>query len=94
MSNRVTHILKYLCGALLSVYMVLMVSTVIFAAVETKLSSVIHKTRTDIGMIETKYYDEISRVNAIDPGAMGYVKPKQVVYVTAVHTAGLSLVSQ
>lgn len=94
MSNRVILTLKYLCGSLFGVYLALIVSTVLFATLQTKLASDIHATQIAIGTIEGKYYSEVSRLNSIDPHTQGYVKPTQVQYVASVVKPGLSYASR
>lgn len=72
-------------------YIALVIVTVAFAAVETKLALDVRDTESRIGMLETKYYAQVSELAATDPSAMHLSAPDSVTYATRVPAPNLSL---
>lgn len=87
---RTMPLLKILVGALLAAYIALVVVTVVFAAVQTKLAQHVQEQRMEIGKLETKYFAAIAAIDETDPYALGYVKPHSVQYVSAAKLPNLT----
>jgi len=81
MSNSFNQTLKYTFALLLVAYLGLIGSTAVFATIQTNLERSIHETKIAIGEIEREYYDQVSRLNSLDPLTYGFVKPTDVRYV-------------
>lgn len=79
-----------LCGALLAAYVALMVTTIVFASLQTQLARSIQDTQMEITKLESQYYDAISSLDSVDPHALGYVTPHAVRYVAATPVSGLT----
>ncbi len=94
MPDRLVPVLALACGALATVYVALMVTTILFATLQTQLASSIRDTQATIATLETKYYQSISELDSTDPYAVGYVRPAQVVYVSARALPNLSFVGR
>ena len=89
-SSRISLYLGIAASALLATYVVLMVSTIMFASLQTQLAQNIQTTQMEITKLESKYYDAISTMDTVDPHALGYVTPRTVSYVAATPTSGLT----
>lgn len=90
MPDRTNYILGAVALALLVVYVVLMGTTIFFAALQTQLARGIDDTRTRIHALETEYYTTIAKIDSTDPYAVGLVAPKKVEYVVEARMPGLS----
>lgn len=88
--NRIVPVLAVACCALVAVYIVLVVTTIFFAAWETQLARSIEESRASIQGLEDEYYDAIARIDATDPSSLGLVAPRKVEYVAATRVPGLS----
>lgn len=82
MPDRLVPMLVLSCAALAALYVGLMVTTILFATLQTQLASSIRDTQAAIADLETSYYQSIGKLDSTDPYAVGYVHPAQVVYVT------------
>jgi hypothetical protein len=82
--DRILTRLSYACGALFAAYVVLVVSTIYFASYKTELSSDVREREAAIVALETEYYAAVGSLTASDPGALGFVTPAAVRYVSAV----------
>lgn len=89
-ASRSVFILSAACGLLLATYVVLMVSTIVFASLQTQLARSIQDTQMEITKLESKYYDAIGSLDSVDPHALGFVTPQTVRYVSATPVSGLS----
>ncbi len=87
---RLMPLLYSLVGVLLAAYVALIVTTVLFAAVQTKLAQDVQQRRMEIGKLEGKYYEAIAVLDSADPHALGYVTPARVQYVTAAQLPNLT----
>lgn len=82
MSSR-TLIFSLSCtaGILVALYVVVVAMTMYFASVRTELSAASRELESEIAVLETKYYDAISRISSTDTLSEGYVTPIAVEYV-------------
>jgi hypothetical protein len=87
---RLNSLLTLLVGALLAAYVALVVVTVVFAAVQTKLAQHVQEQRMEISKLETSYFAAIAALDTTDPYALGYVKPHSVQYVSAAKLPNLT----
>lgn len=88
--DRIVPMLAAGVAALATVYVVLMVTTIFFATLQTKMVHSIEETRGSIERLETEYYAAITRIDATDPAAIGLVTPKEITYVTAARDTNLT----
>jgi hypothetical protein len=92
MPNRLIPVLSFSCGTLTLSYVVLMVTTIFFAAWQTQAMGSVRLAESTIGNLEANYYTTINHLSSLDPTALGYVSPGQVEYVTiAPASTGLSI---
>lgn len=84
-----SFILSVIVAGLLSVYLTLMVTTIVFAAIRTEMAGDVRERSAQIARLESSYYDAIERIGASDPFSLGFVAPARVSYVTEAKT-GLS----
>ena len=94
MPDRALPILGIAAASLVAVYLVLMVTTIFFAAWETQLARSMDDTRERIHKLETEYYNTIAKIDSTDPSAVGLVAPAKVEYVVAARMQGLTYVSR
>jgi len=80
MPDKTVTFLAFVAGAMLFVYVALMILTVTLATVQTSLASNMRETEGSITELETTYYASIAKVNATSPTAAGYVAPTDVKY--------------
>lgn len=90
MPDRTISFLSFVAGGCLCAYIALVVVTVTFAAVETKLALDVRDTESRIGMLETKYYAQVSELAATDPATMHLSAPGSVTYATRAPLPSLS----
>ncbi|MBU0749958.1 hypothetical protein KKH15_00380 [Patescibacteria group bacterium] len=90
MPSRTITTLSYFTGALLALYLVLVVATVSFAAWQTELAHSVRETEIAIGELETQYYKAIGRINDMNPLEAGFVAPSRIGYVVDSGPVGLS----
>ncbi len=88
--RRVNMYLGLIAGALVAAYVVIMVITILLAALETQLSQNIETKQMAIQKLESTYFTSIDQLDATDPASLGYVTPKHVAYVAAADDSGLS----
>lgn len=87
---RLISLLGCACGALAGIYLILMATTVLFAAWRTELAHQVRELEGDIGALETEYYETIGKLNDMDPYAIGFVNPRTVGYVVEASATGLT----
>lgn len=90
MPDRTNFILGSIAAALTVIYIGLMATTIFFAAWQTQLARGIDDSRSRIQALETRYYQEIARLDSTDPGSVGLVAPSKVEYVVAARMPGLT----
>jgi|CXWL01.1.fsa_nt_gi hypothetical protein len=90
MPNRTIPLLSVFSGILISVYVVLVCTTVVFAAVQTDLARTLSDTRASIGTLEASYYEKVAELNNTDPASIGLVTPILVQYVSAIKVTGIT----
>ncbi len=91
MPDRTISILSIAAGALVAVYVVLVITTVTFAAWQTDLALTARDAESTIGDLETKYYEQVGVLAATDPRSMNLGKPAAVTYATEAQAPALSL---
>lgn len=80
---RLVPALYVLAGLLLAAYVALMVTTILFAALQTHLAQDVQDKRMEIAKLESVYYSKVADLDSTDPYSMGFVTPKNVHYVSA-----------
>jgi hypothetical protein len=88
--DRIVPMLSIAAGFLVVTYIVLMITTIFFAAWQTQLARGIDDTRARIHGLETEYYTAIARLDSTDPSSVGLVAPAKVEYVVAQRMPGLT----
>ncbi len=83
MPARTIPILSFGVGALLLAYVVLVVTTIVFATWQTQAASSISDAQAAIGTLETRYYAAIGSLDSTNPYSLGFVQPTHVEYVAA-----------
>ncbi len=76
-------------GSLATLYVMLVIATISFAAIQTDLASSVRDTQSAIGATETDYYAQVAKLSAVAPSSIGLVSPSRVSY--AVKVAGPTL---
>lgn len=94
MPDRLVPVLALACAALGAAYIALMVTTILFATLQTQLAASIRDTQASITALEAKYYESIATLDSTDPYAIGYVRPVQVVYVSGRALPSLTFVGR
>ncbi len=87
---RLVPLLSILAGALFAAYVALMVTTILFASLQTQLSQEVQDKHMQIAKLETTYYGSVAEIDSADPHALGYVTPKRVEYVTEAQAPGMA----
>jgi len=67
--------LTTLVSLLLVTYVGLMAFTMNYAVVHAQYAEAAHDEEARVGTVETQYFALLNQVNAMDPSALGYVKP-------------------
>lgn len=91
MSDRIIPVLSLSCGALVTLYVGLVVTTISFATWQTQAVNSVRVTESSIGNLEANYYTTVNRISALDPATMGFVSPAQVEYVAEVPSTSANL---
>jgi len=86
----VTFALSVVVSALLATYLTIMVTTVVLAAVQTRVAADIRETATELTRLESSYYAAIAQLHTADATALGFVTPENVAFVTETRVAGLT----
>ena len=94
MPDRTIPILGVTAACLVVVYLIVMLTTIFFAAWETQLARGIDDTRERIHKLEGSYYDAIAEIDSTDLSSTGLVAPTRVEYVVAARMQGLTYVSR
>lgn len=81
--TRLIPSLSILAGALLATYIALIISAILFAALQTQLAQNVQTSRMEIGKLEGAYYTGVAQLDSTDPHTLGYVTPTHVRYVSA-----------
>lgn len=74
--------LGYTALTLVTAYLALVVVTVSMAAWQTNLAVQIHETESELGRLESRYYDMIAVIDRTQPADRGLTKPMGVTYAT------------
>lgn len=91
MSERLIPVLSISCGALTTLYVGLVVTTIFFASWQTEAMSSVRVSESQIGTLEANYYTTINKASNLSPTTLGFVAPEQVTYVaTAKHSPALT----
>ncbi len=62
-------------------YVALVATAIYFATLRTDLASEVGVLESEVAMLETHYYDAISRLGAADVYAQGFIIPREVSYI-------------
>lgn len=89
-ASPITFALSILASALLATYLTIMVTTVVLAAMQTRVAADIRATAAEITRLESSYYSAIASLHAADAAALGFVEPQSVEFVTETRVAGLT----
>lgn len=87
---RLVPLLYVLAGMLLAAYVALMVTTILFAALQTQLAQDVQDKRMEIAKLESLYYEGVAQRDATDPQSLGFVTPTTVHYVSAAKIPNLT----
>lgn len=88
--DRTVPVLALAAASLVAVYLVLMVTTIFFAAWQTQLARSMDDSRERIQKLEAEYYRTIARIDSTDPLSVGLVAPAKVHYVVSARPTGLT----
>lgn len=80
---RLIPLLTALVGTLLAAYVALIVTTILYAALQTQLAQNVQDKRMQIAKLESSYYASVASLDSTDPHALGYVTPQHVQYIAA-----------
>lgn len=94
MPDRLIPILSFACAVMTAAYIGLVVTTILFATLQTQLASGIRDTQATIASLETSYYSSIAKLDSTNPYSAGYVRPHTVLYVAAGQMPDLSYLSR
>lgn len=83
--------LSYTAAVLVTLYLVLVATTVYMAAWQTNLAVQIHETESELSRLESRYYDVIATIDRTDPAAFGLTKPAAVTYATTASAPTMTL---
>ncbi|HVW71762.1 MAG TPA: hypothetical protein VHB93_01260 [Candidatus Paceibacterota bacterium] len=83
MPNRLITYLGTTFGVVIATYLSMVVFTVYLASEQTRLGSQIGDTEASIGTLEASYYQQVTKIDAIDPAALGFVQPQAREYARA-----------
>lgn len=87
---RLIPLLSATVGTLIALYVALMVTTIVFASLQTHLAQEVQQKQMAIGKLESDYYTQVAQLGAMDPQSLGYVKPAHVTYLTQTSLPGLT----
>ena len=91
MTDRLIPVLSISCGAFATLYVVLMVSTIFFASLQTEEMSYVRGSESKIGTLEANYYTAINKASNLSPATLGFVAPVEVKYVATAQTVSSEL---
>lgn len=80
---RLTPLLSATAGALVAVYVALMITTIIFASLQTQLAQNVQEKHMEIAKLEDSYYASVAQLDSTDPHSLGYVTPPHIQYLSA-----------
>ena len=83
MPSRTIPVLATSTAVLFLAYLVLVITTILFATWQTQASSAISDSQAAIGALETQYYASVGSLDSTNPYSLGFVQPTQVEYVAA-----------
>lgn len=79
---RLLPLLSASAGLLVAVYVALMVTTIIFASLQTQLAQEVQDKHMAISKLENAYYSSVATLDSTDPRTLGYVTPSHVQYLS------------
>ncbi len=91
MSDRLIPILSLSCGTLATSYVGLMIATIFFATWQSGAVSSLRLTESQIGNLESTYYQTMNKATALKPSELGFVSPARVQYVPQAQDASAGL---
>lgn len=90
MPDRTITFLTLAAGMIFALYIVLVITTIVFATAQTSLAVEVRDTEGTISSLETTYYAQVAKDDASSPASVGLVKPADVQYAIAKPASGLS----
>lgn len=90
MPDRTVAFLSLSAALIFALYLVLVIVTVTFAAMQTTLAVQVRDTEGNISDLETTYYADIAKQNEMTPSSIGLVAPADVEYAVEKPARGLS----
>lgn len=94
MPRNSTSYLVVTAGTLFTAYVALVIMTIVYATLQTKLANTMAETQTKITLLESSYYASVAQLDTMDPYAAGYVKPARIEFVAAATVPALSFASR
>ncbi len=81
MTDRLIPILSISCGALTTLYVGLIITTIFFASYQSEAMNSVRVTESQIGNLESDYYSDMNNVTHMNPATLGFVNPSEIQYV-------------
>jgi cytochrome oxidase assembly protein ShyY1 len=91
MPDQTIKTLSIIAASCATLYVALVIVTVMLATWQTSLVARVHETEGAIATLETSYYASVAQLNATNPIVAGYVAPSEVHYSEARPSVGLTL---
>ena len=90
MPDRTISVLSLAAGVIFSLYIVLVIVTVMFATMQTSLAASFRATQGAISELESSYYASLAKETANTPASIGLVTPAVVQYAISKPAQGIS----
>lgn len=87
---RLIPLLSASAGVLVAAYVALMITTIVFASLQTQLAQNVQNKHMEIAKLETAYYASVAALDSTDPRSLGYVTPSHVQYLTQASVPNLT----
>jgi hypothetical protein len=91
MPDQTVRFLTLSAGLIFAFYIMLVITTVAFATMQTSLAVQVRETEGHIAALESTYYAAIAVQNATTPGSAGMVAPAAVTYAVEKPANSISL---
>ncbi len=75
-------ILSVVVGILLITYVGLLAFIMTYGAIQMQSAEALRDTRAHVATLDTKYFNMIASINQTDPATLGFVKQRNIAYVT------------
>lgn len=74
--------LSVVVGVLLITYVGLLAFIMTYGAIQMQSAEALRDTRAHVATLDTKYFNMIASINQTDPTTLGFVKQRNIAYVT------------